>query len=109
MGHFSSKKWVNFQQKQQVPFIREVVTLPLGDIIAPAVKNIAITITGNIPNATALTSGLTTGTVQSNGDFIITLTVPNGTSTVMLTAIHEEQTSTLDINISAIFSTLMGQ
>ncbi len=83
----------------------EIATTPAEDITAPAITNIDITITGNIPNATALTSGAATGTVQSNGDFTITVTVPGRTTLVTLTATRENQTSTIDINIGTNFST----
>jgi len=75
------------------------------DATAPLVTNLDITITGNIPNATALTSDSATGVVQANGDFTITVTVPDGTTLVTLTATLENQTSTIDVNIDADFST----
>ncbi len=76
-----------------------------GDITPPAVTNVDITITGNIPNATALTSGSATGVVQANGDFTITVTVPDDATLVTLTTTLENQTSTIDVNIDADFST----
>ncbi len=88
-----------------VPFVSEIATTPVEDITAPTVTNLDITITGNIPNATALTSGSATGVVQANGDFTITVTVPDGTTLVTLTATLENQTSTIDVNIDADFST----
>ncbi|MCF6235577.1 MAG: hypothetical protein L3J70_04270 [Gammaproteobacteria bacterium] len=46
---------------------------------------------------------LATGVVQANGDF--TVTVPDDATLVTLTTTLENQTSTIDVNIDADFST----